>query len=51
MSNKKLRLPASYGGIIQYYDEYTSKIVISPWTVIFLGILLIAIVFALHSIG
>ena len=48
---KKLRLPASYGGIMEYYDEYTSKIVISPWTVIILGILLIAIVFVLHSVA
>jgi preprotein translocase subunit Sec61beta len=30
----KIRLPSSSGGIMQYYDEYHSKISLSPWTVV-----------------
>ena len=49
--NKKVRLPASYGGIMQYYDEYKSKIDIPPYVIIILTILTIAFVAILHMIG
>ncbi len=51
MSNKKLSLPASYGGIISYYDEATSKLMIKPEVVVILAILLIAVVFLMHYLG
>ncbi len=51
MSDKKLRLPASYGGIISYYDESTSKFMVSPTVVIAAAIILIAIVFLMHYLG
>ncbi len=49
--DKKVRLPASTGGIMQYYDEYKSKIDISPYVVIALTIIVVIIVAILHIIG
>jgi preprotein translocase subunit Sec61beta len=51
MSDNKIRLPASYGGIMQYYDEFKSKIELSPYTVIILAALVIIFVAILHKIG
>ncbi len=51
MSDSKIRLPASYGGIMQYYDEYKSKIEISPYTVIIITAVVVAFVILLHKIG
>ncbi|MCD6576150.1 MAG: preprotein translocase subunit Sec61beta [Nanoarchaeota archaeon] len=47
----KIRLPASYGGIMQYYDEYKGKIELSPYTVIILTAAVVIIVAILHRIG
>jgi len=51
MSDNKIRLPASYGGIMQYYDEYKSKIDISPYTVIIIASIVIILVIVLHKVG
>ena len=51
MSDKKLRLPASYGGIISYNEEYSSKIRISPMGVIIISIIFVAIIFILHAMS
>lgn len=49
--DKKVRLPSSSGGLMQYYDEYHSKISISPWHVIVLTVLVMIFVIVLHLIG
>ena len=49
--DKKVRLPASTGGIMQYYDEYKSKISISPIHVIILTVIVMIFVIILHIVG
>jgi preprotein translocase subunit Sec61beta len=49
--DKKVRLPASTGGLMQYYDDYHSKISISPWHVIILTIAVMIFIIALHFIA
>lgn len=49
--DKKVKLPASTGGLMQYYDEYESKIDVSPYVVIILTILTVIFVTILHLIG
>lgn len=49
--DKKVRLPASTGGLMQYYDDYQSKISISPWHVIILTIAVMIFIIALHMIA
>ena len=45
---KKLTLPASYGGIMQYYDTVTSKIRLKPIMVLAIAIAVIIGVVFLH---
>lgn len=47
----RVRLPASTGGIMQYYDEYTSKINLSPWHVVAMVIVVMVIVILMHVLG
>ena len=44
--NKKAqtRMPSSFGGLVQYYSDYKSKITIKPRTVIIFGIILVVVV-------
>ena len=51
MADSKIRLPASYGGIMQYYDESKSNIELSPYVVIALTAATIIFVAILHKIG
>ena len=52
MLNKKgqARMPSSFGGLVQYYSEYKSKITIRPEIVIVLGLVLVATVVTLEAI-
>jgi preprotein translocase subunit Sec61beta len=49
--DKRVRLPASAGGIMQYYDEYKSKTSISPWVVIAMTIAVMIVVVLMHVLG
>lgn len=49
--DKKVRLPSSSGGIMQYYDEYKSKISVSPWVVVAVTIAVMIIVVLMHVLG
>ena len=40
----KISMPSSMGGIVRYFDEYKSKIELSPQTVLILGVLLVLLV-------
>ena len=51
MEDKKVRLPSSSGGLMQYYDDYHSKISISPWHVIILTVIVMIFIIFLHLIG
>lgn len=49
MSNKnKISLPQSGGGLVRYFDEYKSKLEISPTIVVVIIVVVIAIVALLH---
>jgi preprotein translocase subunit Sec61beta len=50
-SQKKVALPSSYGGIVRYFEEYKSKIVMKPGHVIFLSLLVILSVILLTIFG
>ncbi len=52
MLNKKgqARMPSSFGGLVQYYSEYKSKISIRPEIVIVFGLVLVATVVTLEAI-
>ncbi len=43
-------MPSSFGGLVQYYSEYKSKITIKPYIVIVMGIALVAVVVGLSAV-
>jgi preprotein translocase subunit Sec61beta len=51
MEDKKVRMPSGAGGIMQYYEDYHSKISISPWHVIILTVIVMVLVISLHIAG
>ncbi len=49
LNNKgQARMPSSFGGLVQYYADYKSKITVKPKVVIALGVVLIVIVIGLR---
>lgn len=44
-------MPSGAGGIMQYYEDYHSKISISPWHVIILTVIVMVLVISLHIAG
>lgn len=48
MAKKGGKLPASYGGLVRYFDEYRSKVVIKPEHVIIFTFIIIALELALN---
>ena len=51
MANEQIRMPSGQGGLVRYFDEYKSKIEISPGMVIVMCIVVMAIVIILHYFG
>ena len=51
MAKDQVRLPSGMGGLVQYYDEYKSKIEFKPGTVVLFIILVILIEVLLHLYG
>ena len=51
MADDKIRLPSSSGGLTRYFDEYKSKISISPGVVIIMAVVIMVIVILLHTFG
>lgn len=41
MADEKIRMPASFGGLTRYFEDYKSKIELKPEHVIFLIVLVI----------
>ena len=52
MLNKKgqARMPSSFGGLVQYYSEYKSKILVRPQLVLAFGLILVVVVLALEAL-
>ena len=52
MSNdNQIRLPSGQGGLTRFFDEYKSKLEISPGAVIVLSLFIIALVILLRYFG
>ncbi len=51
MAQDKIRIPASGGGIVRYFDEYKSKFEIKPGHVIVLILIVAIIELILHTLG
>jgi len=50
MADERVRLPASTGGLVRYYDEYKSKLSVKPIFVILFIILFVIIEIWLHKV-
>ena len=48
---RKFSLPSSYGGIVRYFEEYKSKIMLKPGHVVFLAVVIISIIIILNLMG
>lgn len=48
---KKVSMPSSFGGIVQYFNEYNSSFELKPGHVIFFSIIVIVAALVLHIIG
>ncbi len=49
--DNKIRLPSGQGGLTRYFDEYKSKIELSPGAVVVLCIVVILLVILLNQVG
>ena len=49
--DNKIRMPSGQGGLTRYFDEYKSKIEITPGSVIVLSLIVMVIVIILHFFG
>jgi preprotein translocase subunit Sec61beta len=48
---EKTNMPASYGGLMRYFEEYESKLSITPENVVFLCVLIIILELLMHFYG
>ena len=48
---EKMSTPASYGGLMRYFEEYETKISLTPENVIFISVLVIMLELFLHFYG
>ena len=51
MADDKLRIPSSGGGIIRYFEDYKSKIEITPTVIVGAIVAVIIIEIILHASG
>ncbi|MBS1267049.1 MAG: hypothetical protein MAG795_01020 [Candidatus Woesearchaeota archaeon] len=51
MAKQKISMPSSMGGLTRYFDEYKSKIKISPGLVIIASVIVIILVIILQIFG
>ena len=51
MADNKIRLPSGQGGLTRYFDEYKSKIELSPGAVVVLCVVVILLVILLNHFG
>jgi len=51
MSQDKIRMPSSMGGLVRYFDEYRSRISLNPGTVVVLSVIIIIIMIIVHLYG
>lgn len=51
MSDNKIRMPSSMGGLVSYTSDYDSKVIFKPAYVIVFCIIVIIIAIVLHMFG
>jgi preprotein translocase subunit Sec61beta len=51
MTQEKIQMPSSAGGLMRYSDEYKSSIEFKPGTIILFIVLVLIIEFVLHAYG
>jgi preprotein translocase subunit Sec61beta len=51
MADNKINMPSGQGGLTRYFDEYRSKVELSPAAVLILAFVLMAIIILLHVFG
>ncbi|MBS3095286.1 preprotein translocase subunit Sec61beta [Candidatus Woesearchaeota archaeon] len=51
MADDRIRMPSSGGGLVRYFEDYKSKIELSPMLVVILIIAVIIIEVLLHFSG
>ncbi|MDP7081350.1 MAG: preprotein translocase subunit Sec61beta [Candidatus Undinarchaeales archaeon] len=51
MAKKAGKLPASYGGLVRYFDEYKSSLTIKPEHAIIVTVIVIIFQFILNLAG
>lgn len=49
--DNKIRMPSGQGGLMRYFDEYSSQFSFSPGTAVILAIVVMLIVIILHYVG
>ena len=49
--DNKIRLPSGQGGLTRYFDEYKSKIELSPGAVIVMCVVMIFLIILLNQLG
>ena len=49
--SNKINIPSSMGGIVRYYDEFKSKIELTPVTVVIMIVVVILVEIFLHMRG
>ncbi|MFH1181645.1 MAG: preprotein translocase subunit Sec61beta [Candidatus Woesearchaeota archaeon] len=51
MAEEKIRMPATQGGLVRYFEDYKSKIQFKPGHVILMAAIVVIIEIILHSRG
>lgn len=49
--DNRIHLPSGQGGLTRYFDDFSSKIEISPATVIVLAVIIMILVLLLNQFG
>ena len=47
----QIRIPSGQGGLTRYFDEYSSKVELSPGSIIVLVIIVMVLMILLHYFG
>ncbi len=51
MAKDKIQMPQSGGGLVRYFDNYHTKIEISPKSVVYMIIAVILVEILMHALG
>jgi preprotein translocase subunit Sec61beta len=51
MAEEKIRMPATQGGLVRYFEDYKSKLQFKPGHVIIMAAIVVVIEIILHARG